>query len=173
MKPLLIGKHIFLREILVSDADFVYDLRCNPTLNQYLSPPPPNVEHQRAYIERYHTLDNEYYFVICSKQGESLGVVRIYDLLPDSFCWGSWIIKPDTQHGVGLESLLLVYDYAFYGLHFSHSHFDVRKGNVRVISLHKRLGAIITGEDDLNYYFSYTEKLYQGVRSRYLKVITK
>ena len=173
MKPLLIGNHIFLRDIQVSDAEFVYELRCNPELNAYLSPPPPSVEHQRAYIERYKTLDNEYYFIICNKNAESLGVVRIYDLLPDSFCWGSWIVKPDAPRGVGLESLLLVYDYAFYGLHFSQSHFEVRKGNVRVLELHKRLGAVVTGEDELNYYFCYTEKDYQKIRSRYLKMISR
>jgi RimJ/RimL family protein N-acetyltransferase len=173
MKPLLIGSHIYLREIQISDAEFVYSLRCNPELNAYLSPPPLTLEHQRAYIERYLTLDNEYYFSICNSNSESLGVVRIYDLKPESFCWGSWVVKPDAPRGVGLASLLLVYDYGFYGLHYAQSHFDVRKGNVRVLDLHKRLGAVITSEDELNYYFIYTEEAYRNIRARYLKMITR
>lgn len=173
MKPLLVGRNIYLRDISTSDAEFVYGLRCNPDLNTYLNPPPSSVVDQRAYIEKYKEASDEYYFIICSKRHEQLGTVRIYDLLPDSFCWGSWIVKSDAPKGVGMESLLLVYDYGFYGLHFSQSHFDVRKGNTRVLELHRRLGAEPTGEDDLNCYFRYTENTYKNTRQRYLRMITR
>jgi hypothetical protein len=42
----------------------------------------------------------------------------------------------------------MVYSYAIDHLGFQSSHFDVRKGNVRVCSFHERLGARRTGETE-------------------------
>jgi hypothetical protein len=55
----------------------------------------------------------EYYFVIESKQHEDLGLVRVYDLQLNSFCWGSWLIKDGAPQTTAIQSALLVYEFGF------------------------------------------------------------
>lgn len=70
----------------------------------------------------------EFYFKIISNN-KKVGVVRIYDLKDDSFCWGSWIILDDAPKTVALESTLMIYEFGFNVLGFNNCHFDVRKLN--------------------------------------------
>lgn len=171
MKPIVIGKNIYLRDLEITDAEFVYGLRCDPELNSYINPPPPSLDHQKQYIQKYKTLTDEYYFIITNKAGESFGTIRIYDIRPNSFCWGSWIVKQDAPKGIGLEAALLVYEYGFYALHFRQAHFDVRKDNSKVVDFHRRFGSEITGEDGLNFYFRFTEETYRTMRVRYERLL--
>jgi RimJ/RimL family protein N-acetyltransferase len=170
-KPLVIGKNIYLREILTEDAAFVLELRTNEVLNQHLSATQNDLDKQTEFIQNYQNSVQDFYFVICSKKHEPLGVVRIYDIRGDSFCWGSWIIKTDAPSYTAIESALLIYDFSFYALHYKQSHFDVRKANLKVISFHKKLGAEIVSEDDLNFYFVYTKQAYLKTRNKYKKFL--
>lgn len=139
------------------DASYIYSLRINPAFNRHLSPPPPSVEAQRAFLEGYlarETAGTEFYFVIVKKEtGHPCGVVRLYDLQADSFCWGSWILDHTKPRLAAVESAMFVYDFAFGLLGYSSCHFDVRRDNVGVISFHKRFGAVETAEDEQNFYF--------------------
>lgn len=171
MKPCVRGKSIFFREVSVDDAKFILDLRTNPDKNKFLSTTENDLEKQKAYIHSYLKSDTEYYFIICNWKCNTLGTVRIYDVREDSFCWGSWIISKDAPTSVAIESALLVYDFAFYSLHYSKSHFDVRKNNAKVINFHERFGATIVGEDELNYFFEYTREKYLEVRQKYTRYL--
>lgn len=64
-----------------------------------------------------------------------------------------------------------MYDFTFYELGFTQSHFNVRKDNIKVIAFHKKFGAIITGEDDENYYFKFTLEDYVKMRRKYAKFV--
>lgn len=172
-KPLVIGKNIYLREIVVEDAAFVLELRTNENLNKHLSSTQNDLDKQVQFIQNYQQSLEDFYFVICNKNNESLGVVRIYDIHDDSFCWGSWIIKPDAPSYTAIESALLVYDFAFYALHYKKSHFDVRKENSKVISFHQKLGAEIVSEDELNFYFVYKKQTYLSIREKYKKFLSE
>lgn len=169
----LVGKNINLRLVEVSDAKFIYDMR-QDSKSKYLSVVNSGVESQVKWIKEYKKREfkgNEYYFVIESKEKESLGLVRLYDFRDDSFCWGSWIIKDNAPSSCAIESVLSVYDFAFYELGFKRSHFDVRKNNDKVIAFHKRFGAIIIGEDNENYYFNFTLQEYNETRKKYIKFV--
>ena len=109
----------------------------------------------------------DYYFIISDWNKKSLGTIRIYDIQEDSFCWGSWILSKDAPSNAAIESALLIYDFAFFSLHYPKSHFDVRKENQRVVEFHKRFGASIVSEDDLNFYFQYDRDAYISVRHKY------
>jgi hypothetical protein len=90
---------------------------------------------------------------VISRNGESVGTVRLYDVQEDSFCWGSWVIVPGTPPSVALRSAALIYDFGFNALGFRFSHFDVRKGNGSVNRFHQRTGAIVISEDSENFYY--------------------
>lgn len=164
-------KNIFLRPVCCDDASFVYEMRTNHVKSRYLSDVQGGVREQEKWIENYKKREAEgleFYFVIILS-GKSVGLVRVYDLLPTSFCWGSWMIKDGSPTYVSIESALSVYEFGFNDLGFDRSHFDVRKENARVIAFHKRFGAEIVSEDHENYYFSFTKEQYESVKGRYRK----
>jgi len=168
------GKNINLRPARVGDAEFILDLRLQQHKTQYLSPVENNLTKQKAWLRAYEEKEGlglEYYFVIESKQHENLGLVRVYDLQPDSFCWGSWLIKDGAPKTTAIESAVLVYEFGFGDLGYKQAHFDVRKGNARVIAFHKRFGAIITDEDALNYYFNYPDVSYLKIKQKYKRYL--
>jgi RimJ/RimL family protein N-acetyltransferase len=169
-----VTKNIRLRLVVKQDAPFVVALRSDIDKARYLSRSQCSVEAQEAWIEAYKSREadgDEYYFVIEALDGESLGVVRMYDFIGDSFCWGSWIIKSEAPLCTGIESALSIYEIAFYQLGFLRVHFDVRKENERVVRFHTRFGAEIVNETELDYYFQYDKEMYEAVRSKYAKYL--
>lgn len=167
---ILVGKSINLRLVELSDAKFICDMR-QGSKSKYLSVVNSGMESQVKWIQEYKKREfkgSEYYFVIESKNNESLGLVRLYDFRDDSFCWGSWIIEDNAPSSCAIESVLCLYDFAFYELGFKKSHFDVRKNNTKVIAFHKRFGAKIISEDEQNYYFKFTLQEYDKIRRKYI-----
>lgn len=154
------SKTIRLRLIEPSDAEFVLTLRLDTRYNQFLSTVAPDIQAQRKWIEKYKSDEanrTQFYFIIDRNDGIPCGTIRVYDLRVDSFCWGSWILNENKTRLAALESAFLIYEFGFGSLGFSKSHFDVMKGNERVISFHKKMGAKLTGEDQDNYYFEITQ----------------
>jgi RimJ/RimL family protein N-acetyltransferase len=150
------SKTIRLRLIEVSDAEFVLSLRLDARYNQFLSTVSSDINGQQQWIKQYKVDEVEglqYYFIIERNDGVPCGTIRVYDLKEDSFCWGSWILNEDKTRYAALESAFLIYKFGFEALGFRKSHFDVMKGNDRVVSFHKKMGAIQVGEDKCNYYF--------------------
>ncbi len=171
MKPYVLGKSIFFREVTVDDAGFIVELRTDPEKNKYISATSSDIDKQKEFIANYLKSQTEYYFVICDWNRRSLGTIRIYDVRENSFCWGSWILSKVAPNNAAIESALLIYDFAFFSLHYKKSHFDVRKENVKVVDFHKRFGALIVGEDDLNYYFEYDRETYLNLRPKYQRYL--
>jgi len=171
MKPYVRGKSIFLREVSVEDAEFIIGLRTDPEKNKHISATSNDINQQINFIASYSKSDTDFYFMICDWNWSRLGTVRIYDVRDDSFCWGSWILSRDAPKKAAIESALLIYDFAFFSLHYPWAHFDVRKKNVKVVDFHKRFGASIVGEDDLNYYFEYDIDAYMIVREKYRRYL--
>jgi RimJ/RimL family protein N-acetyltransferase len=143
---IIYGKNINMRTVITKDAEFIYTMRQNKDKTKYLSKVIGTVESQKEWIKNYKQREEdkkEFYFVIESKDKEKLGLVRMYDFKDNSFCWGSWLIKEDAPKTTAIESSLQIYEFGFYSLGFEKSHFDVRKGNDKVIAFHQRFGAKI------------------------------
>lgn len=161
------GKTTSLRLIQPDDAEFVYSLRIDPRYNQHLSPVTGTADDQRRWIENYKQREiagQEFYFIIIRNNDNTpIGTVRLYDFIGerDSFCWGSWILNENKTLYSAIESAMLVYKIAFEQLKFKASHFDVRKGNTKVISFHEKMGARKTHEDELNIYLNLSNTDYQ------------
>lgn len=153
-----------LRLVEPADAEFICALRSDAKLSRFLNAPETTVAEQRSWIEGYKIREGrgqEYYFVIVHG-GTDRGVVRIYDFRPIegllSFCWGSWIIAPPPIAGLATYSALMIYELGFIVLGFERCHFDVRRGNRKVIAFHERSGAQVVGEDADNLYFSFSRR---------------
>ena len=150
---MIIGKTINLREIEITDAEFVLSLRCDEKKAKHLHKTENNISKQVEYIKKCKTLDNEWYFIIERKNGEKIGTYRIYDIQKESFCIGSWLMINGTLSEEMLEADYQVRMFGFNKLNMDKIHFDVRKGNKKVIQYHKLMGAKITGETELDYLF--------------------
>lgn len=166
------GRSINLRLIELDDAEFIVSLRGDSKKAQYLSS--IDCASQRRWISEYKHREQEgreFYFVIESKSLEPFGLVRMYDFRGDSFCWGSWIIREGAPKVCAIESALCIYEFAFFTLAFTKAHFDVRKDNQRVVAFHKRFGAKVVGEDEINYYFNFSCDDFKQAKKRYAKYL--
>lgn len=165
------GKNINLRLVKLEDAEFIVSLRQGQK-GKYLSKI-GDVSTQKAWILDYKTRETrnkEFYYIIESKNEEKLGTIRIYDFRGESFCWGSWIVKDNAPILTAIESALCMYQYAFETLGFKQSHFDVRKENVKVVAFHKRFGAKIIKENELDYFFSLSKEMFMQKKRRFNKL---
>lgn len=164
-------KTISLRLIELADAEFVLSLRLDERYNRFLSKVGPSLNAQMEWINKYKVDESngqQYYFIIERLDGTPCGTVRIYDIGEDSFCWGSWILNDKKTRFAAIESALLVYEFGFDKLGFNKSHFDVMKANERVVSFHKKMGAILVKEDADNFYFEISKDMVNGAKSNIL-----
>ncbi len=170
MKIPVTVKHIRLRLVVEDDAEFILSLRTDELKSRHLSRVENDLEKQKMWIKEYKKREyagEEYYFVFSDKAGERLGFFRIYDFKGDSFSLGSWMIKDGSPIHAAIESALAAFDFGFRQLGFSRSQFDVRKSNTRVVDFHRRFGALITSEDEFNYFFSFSKEKYLKIRQRF------
>lgn len=161
------SKSVRLRFVEEDDAAFILSLRLDEKYNKYLSKIKPGVEAQKEWIRSYKQDEREhkqFYFIIERLDGTPCGTVRIYDLQESSFCWGSWILNNQKTRFAAIESAFLVYRFGFEKLGYMKSHFDVMKDNAGVVKFHKRMGAVQTGEDEMNYYFEITRSSVEKAR---------
>lgn len=166
----LVSKNIRLRFVEQADAEFILKLRLDSRYNRFLSSVKPDLQAQKSWIKDYKEEEkngSQFYFIIERLDGIACGTVRIYDILPESFCWGSWILDENKTRYAALESAFLVYEFGFEVLKFEKSHFDVMKKNEKVISFHKRMGALQTGEDTDNIYFQITKDSVMEMKSKF------
>lgn len=171
------GEAVRLRLATVADSAFLLTLRLDPMRNQNISATSGSLADQlkwmESYLERYQK-GAEAYFVIETDEGPQ-GSLRLYDYQPqqDSFCWGSWIIRPGAPLTVAPSSVVLTYDLGFDALQFERSHFDVRKANVSVRMFHERMGARLVREDADNRYYTYDKTDYTIARARMAKLTAR
>ena len=171
---IIYGKNINMRTVTTEDAEFIYTMRQNQNKTKYLSTVTGTVDSQKEWIKNYKQREEEkkeFYFVIELKDEKKLGLVRMYDFQDDSFCWGSWLIKEDAPKTTAIESALQIYEFGFYNLGFEKSHFDVRKGNDKVIAFHKRFGAKIVDEDELDYFFNFEKSDFEITKEKYKRYL--
>jgi RimJ/RimL family protein N-acetyltransferase len=169
------GRPTRLRAASEADSEFILSVRLDPNRNSHISSTSSSLQGQQEWMQKYqrrHDMGQEAYFII-QHDGIDVGTVRLYDYRPaeDSFCWGSWVIKPGTQHRAAFATPLLVYDLGFSGLGFSRSHFDIRQANSAVWKFEEMLGAELIHEDETDRRYVYSKLRYFDARERLLKLI--
>ena len=166
------SKTVTLRLVEEHDAEFILSLRVDSRYNKFLSPVTQSVKAQQEWILQYKRDEAnslQYYFIIERNDGTPCGTVRVYDISGESFSWGSWILNEDKTKYAALESAFMVYKFGFEELELSRSHFEVRKGNIKVISFHEKMGAVKTGETELDYTFEITRSSVELSREKVSK----
>ena len=133
------GKTLIFRDTTVEDAELILNLRTDGKKGRFLSATSDSLEAQQAWLHAYGISTGQAYFMI-EREGQAIYMVRLYDVLGKSFCWGSWIIADGQPAHVAIESALIVFAYALDYLGFEQAHFDARKANEKVWRFHECLG---------------------------------
>jgi RimJ/RimL family protein N-acetyltransferase len=166
----IVGNKLIFRNADTHDAAFILALRTSEIRSIHLSKTSNAIEEQIAWLNGYAADSEQVYFMILDRNLQTVGTVRLYDRKKDSFCWGSWILKPGTPSSYAIESALLVYRFGL-SLRFRRSHFDVRKANVSVWRFHERFGAVRTGETAEDFLYNISMDAISASFSRYEKYL--
>lgn len=131
-----------LREVQLSDAEFILSLRNDKSLNSFINKTSSNIKDQIEWISNYRNRDNDYYFVIENlKSSESEGLIAVYDIDETKKCgeWGRWIICKGSL--ASLESVYLIFKFSFEFLNLSTLFCRTVSDNKHVVNFHDSYGA--------------------------------
>nr|WP_298925226.1 GNAT family N-acetyltransferase [uncultured Erythrobacter sp.] len=168
------GPNLTLRLITPADADYVFGLRTDAAYNAHLSEVQGSAEDQRQWIETYkerEAAQQELYYVIERHDGVRCGLVRLYDIAPGSFTWGSWLLDSRKPPKAALESVVLSFDIGFHVLGATQANLDVRLGNAKAIAIYRRLEMTETARDDESLYFTYDRARFDANRPGYMAIL--
>lgn len=172
---LIEGVRLALRLARPEDAAYIHGLRTDPRYNRYLSAVTGTVQDQEDWLRRYKAREaagEEYYYVIERRQdGQSCGLVRLYDIRNDSLTWGSWILDQNKPPKAALESAVLSFDVAFNRLGKSVAFVDVRNENRKASSFYERFGMKRLRQDGQDTYYEYTRQQFERDAARHTEVL--
>lgn len=168
--------NIRLRLVQYYDASFIFELRSDKELNQYLSQITGTVEDQVSFIKNYKEKESnkiEYYFIIEYKYCP-VGTLRLYniDYKKSSFTWGSWIIKRGNPVEVALSSAYMSYYFAYNELGLNKAEIDVKRDNKSVFKFHAKYCEFLY-EDEVNYYLELKKENLSRYENRFIDRIPK
>ncbi len=169
----LSGFGVDLVAVDTDDTEFILSLRVNPLLNQHLSYVDNSFEKQYQWLAEYKKKELaglEYYFIYMEGDNK-WGTIRLYyiDKEKSTFTAGSWIKVPGAPKNIAKKAYYVILDYAFLTLGLQEHHFDIRKGNQRVIEFHEYTGGVFVSEGELDYFYMMDRDTYLQNRSRLLK----
>lgn len=135
------GFRFRLRPAVLSDSEFIVELRADPDRNAFIHPIKGGVESQRAWFASYETREGDYYFIIEDRvTGEPHGTVAVYDIDASRMEgeWGRWVLKPGSM--AATESVWLTYRVAFEDLSMRRLYCRTVADNAKVVSFHDSCG---------------------------------
>lgn len=174
---LIIGKKgaMVIKSSLVrqSDAEFIFSLRTNSTLSEFLSPVKGGICEQNKWITEYLEREQhgiEYYFVISIGE-KKIGTIRIYNISDYSCTYGSWVfMKHDViQAPILAECFTLELCYSLLGI--ENVFFDVRLENKKVLTYHKIKKLRVLKRDDMNEYYVLSKSDWDQSKKRIRNVL--
>ena len=175
----IIGKLVNIRSADVADAEYTYRIRQDEGKTKYLSPVNGTVEDQARFIEEQRQRNDSYFFIVEDKEGNALGTTALYDYDP---------LKNTVTHGRILlygspiqdtEAIVLVYDYAFYGLGVDVAIGNPLEENLPSIGVTKRVGGrLVDREYDPRFqqdilYFHIDKEVYEAKRIGIYKLVDR
>lgn len=131
------GFGVRLRPVRMEDAAFIVWLR---NLDHARGRIGDTVDEsgQRAWLEKYFTRDGDYYFIIETAAGVSVGAYGIYDVRGRSAESGRWVINPAVP--AAIPSALLAFRTAFETLGMEELRVSTVSTNQLVLSLNRKFG---------------------------------
>lgn len=130
------------RPVTIEDAEFIVKLRNLPHVKKMVHGTSTSVEDQRKWIDDYLQRDNDYYWIIETKEGIPVGTTSLYNYKPETnqIESGRWVKIPNMEEVTSLSDHVLFKDFAFNILRVSRIVCDTAVINKQVIKYHEFLG---------------------------------
>lgn len=172
-KVMEIERKVLLKLAEINDAEFIFEIRNNESLNKYLSKTGSNLENQINWLKKYKQREQEnkeYYFIISDDIGNKYGTIRLYnfDFKDKSFEWGSWILSKNRPKGFSYLSIISSFDFAFNTLKMEKARIEVIKENEKAIYIYKKIGAKLYSKSNEKFYFNYLKNDFLKFKTYFL-----
>ncbi|MDR0811615.1 MAG: GNAT family N-acetyltransferase [Paludibacter sp.] len=165
---------INVRFVNETDAEFIVALRTDEKLGKYIHQTSPDIEVQRQWIRNYKIREannEDFYFIFEKPNGTRCGVCRIYDITEESFTHGSWLFAPQAPDGLAILSEIITKEIAFELFPQKYLSFDVRRLNTQVIKYHKKSGAKLQSQDELNFYYTLSKEDFEKNKMQFIDIL--
>lgn len=168
------GRFVDMRSITLDDAEFSYQIRLRPEVCNVVGQPASTIEEQKAFIKKQMQTKGDYYFVVCNKKGERIGLIGVYNIVNDMGELGREVNIGTTFES--MEAEVLLQDFCSDVLHLKKTCAVVYKENKKVISMNKKLGrmpkkeVIRSGRESLYYEEEISEDMMSKIRELLNKV---
>lgn len=151
---ILCGKYVSLRAVNINDCAFTAKLRADDEMCKYVHKVDTSLEGQEKFILFQQSRENDYYFLISSIQGNPLGTIALYNF--DNGCaeLGRWLSYGNAFEN--LESVILLYDFAFNELNMKKVVTRTNVVNDRVVNFWKNFGCDESYVEERQDYTSHT-----------------
>lgn len=132
------GFNLRLRPVRLDDAAFIVWLRHLDHVKGRVGDSAHDAPAQEAWLEKYFEREGDYYFIVETQGGISLGTHAIYEVRGASAEQGRNIVRPEVLAGapVGILGTNLAFDM----LGLSEIRASVVSTNRQVLSLHRKAG---------------------------------
>ena len=153
IKTRIKGSVCSLRNSHLSDCKYILTLRTNPILSMHLNKVENNLDKSKNFILNQRTSKNKLSLTIIDKNNKRLGFFTGFTVFGDNkFDPGGWIMPINVQANVKICSLVLAFEIGFNIFNIPKALLRVRKGNIKIIKFHQKMGAtIIDSDENLEY----------------------
>lgn len=135
---------LFCRFVEEKDAEFILKLRTDPILSRYLHATDNDVETQRAWIRNYKERERngEDYYFIFFKEGNPVGLNRVYNIHGTTFTTGSWVFSQDAPFESSIAASIMIRELCFeqMGFELEDGYDGVHVDNKQVFKFNKMIG---------------------------------
>jgi len=132
------GFGVRLRPVRMDDAAFIVWLRNLDHAKGRVGDSATDVANQQTWLRAYFERQGDYYFIIETAGGISVGAYGIYDLRGTSAESGRWIVRPEVP--AAIPSVILAFDLAYGRLGLSELRARTISSNQPVLSLNRKFG---------------------------------
>ncbi len=140
---------LFARFVNEEDAEFIIKLRTDPKLGKLIHDTDGSYEKQLEWIRNYKVRERkgEDYYFIFYKDGERVGLYRLYCIHDTTFTSGSWVFSPDASFECCIAASIMLRELAFeqMGMELEDGWDGVHVNNKKVIKFNKMIGLKETG----------------------------
>lgn len=132
------GFGVRVRPVRMEDAEFIFWLRNLDYAKGRIGDSMTEIVDQRKWLEAYFEREGDYYFIVETTKGVSVGTYGIYDAKDGSAEGGRWIVRKDSMAAV--SGAILTNDLAFGDLKLSELRGRTVASNQAVLSINERFG---------------------------------
>lgn len=151
------------RLVQVEDAEFIVSIRSDEKLSKYINHTDISIPHQVEWIKEYKKRESEgrdYYFIF-ERNGDKVGVYRLYNIVGEQFDCGSWVFAKNAPKGAAMLGNIICHEIAYEELLLEKCLTEVYNDNVPSMQFQKLFNPrVLKVTDQMTYFEHIKENFY-------------